>query len=910
MGTIGIFTTDKDLKITTWDDWLEVATGIKKSEVKNKALETIIPDFEKRNIKKRFLNVLENGVVEVLSPVFHHCIIDCKPLKPSNIFEKMQQRVTVAPLKENETIVGTIVTIEDLTEKMERERQFSEKLKSQNEAERLSAVQFFVQEEKVENKGIFKDILKDDSWRVRKVAVDALKSKTDLDIIATLIKSLKEEHNNINILNSALQILTMSEIDVADTLVNFLMSDDQELRQYAALALGEIKNNKTIPNLLRALKDDDINVRYHAIEALGKMKAKEAVSPILEILETRDFFLAFPAIDALVNIGDERVLSKLVELLDDELLSGPAIDALAVLGNEDAVPYLVCALDYVNISMVVSILKAIVSIYERYNEKYGAGDVIADIVKNRISKTGADKIVKSLDIASDESLHVIALILGWLEGDVIDKALIRILGKTSARKEIIDSIVRHGQHIINLLIDQINSNDIEIKKSAVIALGRIGDKRAAPGLISLLEDDPELAIISAGALAKIGDRNAFEALLKHIAHRDVGVRQAVISALNSIGHPDMAEKMLIFLKDKDPIVRESAVKIAGYFGYPECIELLIERCTDEAENVRYAAIQCLPFLEDKRVLSIIVNALKKDTPKVRAASAYALGQLEDEEAFFYLKDAVYDTDPWVRYFAAKAMGNCRNPEAIDVLSDILEKETAEHVRISAIESIGKIGGLKAVSVLSGFIKSKNFDVARTAIAGLGTIRHPDALKLLLSMTHSTDKLIKIETIKALGLIGGPEVINTLKWIAASEEDEDVASEAIESLSLTGSKDAVKALLELTSHKSRKSLCILKLSQLMDRYIAWVAEGLDHPNPHIRSVTIDILARMKHPDATEAIVRALDDKDTQVRLSAVNALSYLGSRYGEKKLSKMAIYDSNEMIRDAAKKVLMKIKGAS
>ncbi|HPU30166.1 MAG TPA: HEAT repeat domain-containing protein, partial [Syntrophorhabdaceae bacterium] len=627
MATIGIFTTDKDLKITTWDEWLEVATGIKKSEAKDKPLEAIVPDLEERNIKKRFLNVLENGVVEVLSPVFHHNIIDCRPLKPSNLFEKMQQRVTIAPLKEDETIVGTIVTIEDLTEKMERERQFSEKLKSQNEAERLSAAQFFVQEKKVEDKGIFKDILKDESWRVRKVAVDALKSKTDLDTVATLLKSLKEEHNNINILNSALQILTMSEIDVTDTLVNFLMSDDRELRQYAALALGEIKDKKAIPYLLKALNDDDINVRYHVIEALGKMKAKEAVRPILEILETRDFFLAFPAIDALANIGDERAAAKLIGLLDDELLSGPAIDAMAVLGSEDTVPYLVRALDHVNVNMVVSILKAIVSIYEHYNEKYGAGDIIADIVKNRISRTGADKIVKSLDGASDESLHIIALILGWLEGDVIDKALTGILGKTSARKEIIDSIVTHGQHIVNLLIDQVYSKDMEIKKSAIIALGRIGDKRAVSALISVLDEEPELAIISAGALAKIGDRSAFEALLNHIADRDVGVRQAVISALNSIGHPDMADKMLLFLKDKDPIVRESAVKIAGYFGYAECIDLLIERCTDEVENVRYAVIQCLPFLEDKRVLSIIVNALKKDTPKVRAAAAYALGQL-------------------------------------------------------------------------------------------------------------------------------------------------------------------------------------------------------------------------------------------------------------------------------------------
>ncbi|MCX7966634.1 MAG: HEAT repeat domain-containing protein [Syntrophorhabdaceae bacterium] len=908
MGSIGIFTTDRELKITTWDEWLEGATGLKKTDVKDKPLDKIVPDLDKKNIRKRFINVIENGVVEVLSPVFHHYLIPCKPPGPSNFFERMQQRVTIAPLKENEAIVGTIVTVEDMTEKLEREKTISERLKSHNETERLSAVQLLIKEEIFEDKEIIKDVLKDESWRVRKMAVDALKRRTDVETVGSLLKALKEEHKNINILNSAIQILTMSELDVTDSLIQFLSSDDDELRQYAALTLGETGDKKAIPHLIHALNDPDMNVKYHVIEALGKLKANEAVEPLIEIVESKDFFLAFPAIDALVNIGNESVTARLTALLGDEMLSGPVIDAIGALGNEDSIPHLVAALDKADAS-APSILKAIMAIHDRYKERYGEGDVIEEKVKKTISHTGVQKIIKILDNATDELLHIIAIFLGWLEGDEIDSALTRILGKTSARKEIIDSVVKHGQHVIDLLIEQVYSEDKEIKKSAIIALGRIGDKRAVPALISVLEDEPEIAILSAGALAKIGDRSAFEALIGHLGERDVRVRQAVISALNSIGHPDMAKRMVELLKDDDPIVRESAVKIAGYFGYSECIDLLFERTKDESETVRYAAIQCLPFLEDERALSMIVDALKNDTAKVRAAAAYALAQLDDKEAFVYLKDALYDPDPWVRYYAAKAIGEKGNPEAIELLSDVVDNDKAEQVRISAIEAIGKIGGANAVSVLARFIESDNFDVVRTVVIALGKIHHPDALNLLISTTHSNNRLIRKETVRALGLRGGIETINILKWIANTEEIDDVAEEAIESLASIGSRDAIMALIELMSHKTRRSLCVSKLSQLMGRYIEWIAEGLNSPNPHVRTSIIDILARMKHPDATEVIIKALDDPDIDVRLTAINALGYLGSRYGEKKLSRIAVYDNNEVVRDAAKKVLMKVKGS-
>ncbi len=93
-----------------------------------------MPDLERRGLHQRFQRVLSEGVVEVLAPAFHHHLIPCAPRIASRHFTTMQQWVTIAPLREDERIVGTIVTIEDVTARLERERDLAEQLASPDEA--------------------------------------------------------------------------------------------------------------------------------------------------------------------------------------------------------------------------------------------------------------------------------------------------------------------------------------------------------------------------------------------------------------------------------------------------------------------------------------------------------------------------------------------------------------------------------------------------------------------------------------------------------------------------------------------------------------------------------------------------------------------------------------------------------
>jgi len=793
-----------------------------------------------------------------------------------------------------------MATIEDVTAQRERERELMDSLASTHEETRLRAAEQLARAE--ETAPALTHALGDESWRVRRVAVEGLARSGSAEAVAALIRALRDEHHDLGVLNSALQVLAMSGVDTLTPLVEFLRDPQNDLRIYAAQALGEQRDARAIPALLAALNDPDVNVRYHAIEALGKLRATDAIEPLLALATSDDFFLAFPALDALARIGDASIAPRIVSLLQNDLLCAPAADVLGRLGDEQVVTPLAALLNLPAAPTAV-IASALVTIYQRYQARFGEGAHIADLARRAISAAGAQHLIAALNAVSDQELVPLVLVLGWLEGTAVERALTRLLGQPAVRNQVVEALVRHGPRVTELLIEQLDAEDLEIRQAAIVALGRIGDARAVPALMHVLIADPESVILAAGALAKIGDRRAYQALSTLLGHERVAVRQAVISALNSLGHPEMGRDVVEWLRDANPRVRESAVRIAGYFGYPEAVDALLECTRDADEYVRRAAIENLPFLDDARALDLLARALTDETPLVRASAARAFAFVEDKQKLPLVLHALQDEDLWVRYFAARSLGQHRFVEAIDALGQLARADPDTPVRMSAIEALGNIGGARAVAILAPLTESPNRDIAREALNALGKIAHPDALPALLAALRARESERRIDALRALGARGGDGVADALQWVAASDSDAQVAQAAIDALAQIQTPDAVNALISLTADRTRREWCIAALARLGAARIEWLGKGLTHPQASVRAAVIDALARMKHARATELLARGLDDADATVRLATVNALAHLDARLWERRLSAVAHHDPDPIVRRAAQQAL-------
>ena len=905
---LGIFTTNERLVVRSWDRWLAEATGIEPAQAVNRPLAEVLPEIDARGLLARIENVLARGCTEVLAPAIHRYFFSCAPSKPSAMFDRMQQHVTIGPLREDQRVVGVIVTIEDVTARIEREHAVAARLKHGDVAPVSDAKGAGDTDPQIDS---LTQLLGDDDWRVRRAAVSTLASHGPA-IVTRLVSTLREQHDNLSVLSSALDLLAISDIDVVEPLIDFLEDNDPNLRLQAALILGERRDRRAVPALISRLTDADVNVQFHAIEALGRLHAIEACDALVEIAEGRNFFLAFPAIQALSRLENSAIAPRLVPLLEDELLRAPVIEALGELGDEDTAMPLVELLNTSEAPTEV-ITDALSGLYDRYENRYAAGEHIAALVRRSLTATGTQKILDAVQRVGADRLPGLAKVLGWLEGSAVQRALTRLLGQASIRSQVIEALVRNGTGVVGLLTEQLKAEDLETRQAAAVALGRIGDRRATPALVEALHDR-ELALGAAGALARIGDSLAFEALMRMLGDADSAIRQAVIGALNSIGHAEMPGRIAALLDSGEPILRESALRIAGYFGYAQCRDQVLALCDDRVEAVRRAAVEQLAFFDGPSVFGRLDEALGDDAASVRGAAVAALARVEHPSRVDALLRALGDSEPWVRYIALKSLSAIAAPRVVSAVIATLQDDPAPHVRLAAIEVIGRLKPPNGLEILEPLTRSKNQDVARAAVRALGYVDGAEALALLERFARGSEVWQRATAIDALTLRSELQVAQILQWIAATDSGMEVVRAAVDGLARVAlredrqASEATRALTALTAEAARRESAIMALGNLPVRRISDIAAGLRHPATAVRRACVEALGRMKHPDASQAVASALDDADATVRLTAIAELKHLGTRSWQNKLMTVARTDADADVRHAAMMAIARSTG--
>jgi HEAT repeat protein len=693
----------------------------------------------------------------------------------------MQQRVVVAALAGDSGGVGLMISVEDVTPRLEMERQLARQLRHADPAVRAAASARLSHLDPIGGFEALADAISDEDWRVRRDAVKALATKRDEALVAAMVGALRDGHRNFSLLSSAIQLLTMTGVDPTDALTHLLQDPDADLRIQATLALGAHHNERSTAALLAVLRDPDPNVRFHAIEALGKLAPREALEPLVAIAESGDFFLAFPAIEAAVRIDDAAVAKRIAGLLPNPLLALPVAEALARTGDQDAVVPLVNALAIAD-APLGAIVSALAAIHRRYDEWLGGGKPIETLVRGAITPLIVDRLLDALPGASGAELRDFIGVLSWLDAEVVDRSVAALAGRADLHPSVFEILVRLRSSAVDLLTAQLERDDLDVQRAAVDALGRAGDRRALPALVALLgPENRDLWIHVAAALARIGDDAAYEPLMRLIGDADAAVRHAAVGALNSIGHPDMAARVGTLLHSEDPLIRESAVRIAGYFGYPETVETLLASCADPVEAVRAAAVEQLPVVEHPRAHEIVTRALQIDSGRVRAAAATAIVRMDHPEAPALLERALGDEDAWVRYFAALGLGRLSGSLPLDRLRTLAATDPAPQVRVAAVEALGAASADDAVRAVTPLAAAGNLDVAAAAFGVLLRKRPSAVAPAVRDAIRALDAARRRVALTALAASDCEDAVTLLAEAARTERDDDARQAARASL---------------------------------------------------------------------------------------------------------------------------------
>lgn len=839
--SVGVFTTDTSLVVQSWDSWMAQATGLPEIAACGQPLAALFPELATRGLLGRLRRVAEGAGVEVLAPAFHKHLIPCPPREPTSRLEHMRQHVTIAPMRDRATIVGIVVTIEDVTAAFEQERKLAADLDSQDEATRLLAAETLAAGG--ESPLLLAGSLTDESWRVRRAAAEGLAGGGGPEVAAMLIRALREHHRDPSLLNGALTALARTRDDVAAAVVALLDEPDAEVRTYAALALGLIGDQRASAALMRLLNDSDANVRFHAIEALGRLRDSEATEALMAIAETRDFFLAFAALDALAAIGDASVVPRLVPLLGEPMLRAAAASCLGALGDESVVPPLSRLLED-EAAPFGQIGVALAEIHDRLEAQSALGGPVADAARAALTEASAVNIVRALQTASAEEARGLALVLSWLRTDKTTVELASLLARTETRIVVSRSLVERGEPAIPAVIAVGVNGSVETRRACAEVLGRIGSTEATPALVSWLSDAPEVVIAAATALGAIGDRDAFEPLLASLDHEEASVRQSVVAALDSIGHPRMEEAVAGRLSDPSARVRESAARIAGYFGYGACLRRMVELCDDEEPIVRRAAVEHLASYDQRAAGSKIREVLRGDLDgSVRSAAARALGHNGSAEALTALLEASHDSNLWVRYFAIRSLGRNGAPNAMAIacLAECAMRDDAPPVRIAAIESLTALGSPSVQPVLLGLARDPDIDIACAAITAIGAFEPGGSESMLRLALESHEPRVLRATFATLARHRAGHAVPRIAEIARDSRDDELRRDAVRTLGAIGGRAAISELLALSADR------------------------------HLRGTVISALAALD-PEDTASLRAAQMDSDERRRRAVAEALS--------------------------------------
>lgn len=318
-----------------------------------------------------------------------------------------------------------------------------------------------------------------------------------IEIAGALDPSCFDYDEKIAILQDALL-----HIDSEDELIGLLDRDRLKYRAkaFAINTLGKMRSKKAVPVLLNYLKDVKRDIRIASAKALGDIADKSAVSHLLDrSIEDPEVNVRKAAIEALGMIRAKEAFEPLLTLLEREVYP-------------DVLEAIVTSLIEIDQDRFLSNL---------HSYKNSVKQVLANITY---------------------SIDIIEMLLTCESVDVRKSALMALgrLGTDEA---------------INRILEYINSDDKEIKKTAISALGEA--QFCSDLLFNCLKDE------------------------------DPWIRYYAVKAINKGCDPEiLIEKLIPLLDDPFPPVVIAVVEILGNIGGSEVYEALNSKREHPQEEVR------------------------------------------------------------------------------------------------------------------------------------------------------------------------------------------------------------------------------------------------------------------------------------------------------------------------------------
>lgn len=273
-------------------------------------------------------------------------------------------------------------------------------------------------------------------------------------------------------------------------------------------------------------------------------------------------------------------------------------------------------------------------------------------------------------------------------------------------------------------------HDAALKRALVHVAGERRDADAASDIAEMVSaEDDSLRKTAITALGKIASPEAVEALTKaYGAAEEEMAKQVVADALFESGRR--------LVKDGD-----NAKALAIYQALYDY---------DEPAYIRAAALRGLVLANPEEAENVLILALQSKTDEVRQ-SAISAGLMAEQSTVLpnVLAVRAADLPAGEQLMALEVLAAMGDESAASQVGALVEAEEAA-VRLEAVETLGRLGGLEATKILLETAGRKGGDEAEAARDALAVVSGEAVDAALLAAASEGDVGVRIAAIEALG----------------------------------------------------------------------------------------------------------------------------------------------------------------
>ena len=241
--------------------------------------------------------------------------------------------------------------------------------------------------------------------------------------------------------------------------------------------------------------------------------------------------------------------------------------------------------------------------------------------------------------------------------------------------------------------NSLEDENSKIRASAIIEMGRTGNRDAIESIIEVLENAEEVDWVracAAIALGKLSNGEVTPSLIDALQNDDIIVCRAAISALGDTGNrqaiPHLEE--IFHNMDKEEL-HAVTIKVIGEIGGDEIIPVLLQALESSNDFVRVRAALALCELRTDQAVPHFLGLIKDGNESLRAIAASSLGLMADKRAVKPLLVALDDKAETVRAVAVSSLGCVADSSVIPILEKALEDDS-KVVRKQAAGALSKI----------------------------------------------------------------------------------------------------------------------------------------------------------------------------------------------------------------------------